>query len=177
MATRLVAEGGSCLRDHWEGGEALAQIRSWEPDFVVLQAQSTFCRTYLVNGAFRVGGAGEYLSAARRFVEALRGHGATPVLFAHWKREEAPEWDQWAIDAAVARAAAGSEAIVAPVGDAFQIALRRDPTLELYQPDGSHPDPAVTTPVGSRSARRRSSACDPGHGEGRGDGPPEVLPR
>lgn len=142
IETRMIVEGGACLRDHLEGGEALRAVRDWQPDFVVLQAQSTFCRTFLVNGAFRVGGAGIYERSARRLAEAILEAGSTPVLVAHWKRRGAPEWDQWAIDAAVERVAAGTGAKVLPVGDAFQVVRRADPTLPLYATDGSHPAPA-----------------------------------
>lgn len=142
LETRTVAEAGACLEDHWNAGEVAAVLRAWEPDFVVLQPQSTFCRTFLVNGDFRVGDPAASMRQAGRLAATIRAAGAIPVLFAQWKRRSAPEWDQWAIDAAVGRTAHREEARVLPAGDAFQIASRRNPNLRLYDRDGSHPSPA-----------------------------------
>lgn len=137
----MVARGGACLEDHRAEESGLHELEDDAPDFVVLQGQSTFCRVLLVDGRYRVADAGSYRRHGRFYVEAIRESGSVPVLFGHWKREEAPAWDQWAIDEAVWGLARETRARVAPVGDAFQIALRGDPGLELYDADHSHPAP------------------------------------
>jgi len=136
---RIVAEGGATLQDHWEGGSAREAIAGERWDYVVLQEQSTLGDTYLVEGKERVASSDRFVAHATLLVEDIRRNGARPVLFAHWKRADAPMRDQQALDAAFKRLVTATNIMPAPVGAAWHFAAARRPGLELYDDDGSHP--------------------------------------
>jgi hypothetical protein len=81
--------------------------------------------------------------AAMRLAPAIRQAGGRPALFLPWTRQSygGPIDEIAASATAAARAVGGS---VIPVGVAWRKALRSDPTLPLYGPDGYHPAPAGT---------------------------------
>ena len=64
---------------------------------------------------------------------------ATPVLYMHWRRKEAPLRDLHVLRKAFAEAAPQTDARVAPVGEAFEALGKARPALELFDTDGSHP--------------------------------------
>ena len=78
-----------------------------------------------------------------KFVEAIREHGATPVLYMTWARQNAWERQDELADAytSIGRKL---NAIVVPVGMAWQKAFEQIPQLVLHDKDGSHPNPAGT---------------------------------
>ncbi|HEU4328638.1 MAG TPA: SGNH/GDSL hydrolase family protein [Roseiflexaceae bacterium] len=133
LATETVAVGGATLRDHWQQGRALERIRAGGWDYVVLQDQS---QRPLLDP--------EGMAAdVRRFDEEIRKAGARTVLYITWTHQ-AEQRLQRQITAAYRRIAAERGALVAPVGPAWQEALRRQPRLALYQPDQIHAAPAGT---------------------------------
>ena len=64
------------------------------------------------------------------------------VLYSTWSRRGTPSTHQAALDAAYASLGRELGAVVAPVGAVWQRVHAAQPTLELYDPDGSHPSPA-----------------------------------
>jgi len=100
---------------------------------VVLQEQSTLP---LKNRAKMH----EYVT---KFVETIREHGATPVLYMTWARQNV--WDQQD-ELADAYTSIGRklDAVVVPVGTAWLKAFEKSPGLVLHAKDGSHPNPAGT---------------------------------
>jgi hypothetical protein len=133
VETRLVLANGMALKTHWERGIAKEAIAGSRWDFVVLQEQSTLP---LKNRAKMH----EYV---RLFDQEIRRHGAKPVLYLTWARQNAWERQDELSDAYTS---IGRElrAVVVPVGVAWQNVLRENPQIVLHDKDGSHPNPAGT---------------------------------
>jgi hypothetical protein len=125
--------GGKTLQQHWEGGDAKKLISSQAWDFVVLQEQST---SPLSQPERTV----EY---ARRLQDEIKPTGAKTILYLTWARQAKPE-TQTQLNNVYRKAAQETGALISPVGMAWAAALKDDPTLVLYNADGSHPSPAGT---------------------------------
>ncbi|HUG52526.1 MAG TPA: hypothetical protein VMR21_02950 [Vicinamibacteria bacterium] len=122
---------GASLDDHWQDGRALRAIRSRRFDVVVLQqGPSTLpeSRAALV-------------ASTRRFSAEIRKTGARPALLMVWPL---PGQTFEAVAASYRAAAEEADTLLLPVGEAFGLALARDPALRIFGPDGFHPDPAGT---------------------------------
>lgn len=124
---RMVAQGGASLARHWDGGGRRA-LRGGNWDAVVLQDQS----------ALPLSHPGQIARYAERLAGAARDAGARTILFVTWARRDWPA-DQTAIDDAYAAAARASDAVLAPVGPAWQRTRERWPDIALHDADGSHP--------------------------------------
>lgn len=123
-----VAEPGFTLENHWSHAPTREALAAADYDLVLLQEQSTrpvtnpalmFQYARLLNG------------------EILRVHRET-AFFMTWARENRPGMTDSLADA---YGAIGAElgAVVAPAGLAWQRARELEPSLILYDPDGSHP--------------------------------------
>jgi hypothetical protein len=107
--------------------DALAS-RRWSA--VVFQAQK-----YSASGQFT------YSTAeAAQWVRLARDNGAVPVLFPEWPRLGIDETQR--IFELYVSIAAQAPACVAPVPQAWDIALSRQALLPLHAPDGNHAQPA-----------------------------------
>lgn len=126
----MVAEPSYSLMMHWQNEAALDAIRTDAYDVVVLQESSRGPLT----------GPTRFQEYAGKLNDEIRAHGANTVFFITWALQSAPEEQQAITDAYVA-VAEKLHARVAPVGPAWQNALRADATLQLYDIDGSHPAP------------------------------------
>ena len=112
---------------HGPSRELLA-ARRWSA--VVLQAQK-----YSSSGQF------EYSTAeAAQWVRLAREGGAIPVLFPEWSRRGVPETAR--ILALHESIAAQAPACIAPIPQAWDIALATDPALALHASDGNHANAA-----------------------------------
>jgi hypothetical protein len=140
IETDRVVVGGATLRDHWSDGVALAKIREGHWDYVVLQEQSSLGLTAL-NGAARINDPAMYHRFARLFDAEIRRAGARTVIYHTWAPKDHPD-DQPALDAAFVPFSKEIDAVLAPVGIAWQRVRRERPDLELYDADGRHPGPA-----------------------------------
>jgi hypothetical protein len=82
-----------------------------------------------------------FQSAVRELEAVARELGATPTLYMTWAKKKWP--DQAAVISAAYREV-GDELTspVAAVGDAWVVARKQRPDLDLYVSDGSHPSPA-----------------------------------
>jgi hypothetical protein len=123
-----IVAGGASLKRHWNAGfaqQALARL-SW--NYVVLQEQSTLP---LKNRA-------RYHDNVRLFAPEIARRGAKTVLYLTWSRRQAPD-TQDRITSAVEEVGAEIDALVVPVGPAWQAAMAEDSDLTLYTDDGSHP--------------------------------------
>jgi len=141
VETRMVAPGGKRLQDHWESSASHEALNSQAWDFVVLQDQSTIGTNYYFEGNPRVGGDEVFRPYAELWANEIRKHGAVPVFFLTWARKATPE-DQAALDYAYIHAAKTTHAVVAPVGLAWARLRQKDPAVDLYYIDGSHPSSA-----------------------------------
>lgn len=110
--------------------ESMAVLRGRAWTVVVLQAQK-----YSTSGLYHYSTA----EAAALVAEARR-QGALPVLFPEWPRRGIAETARiWAQHVAIA---AQAPACIAPVGQAFDLAAQRLPSLALHASDGNHSSPA-----------------------------------
>jgi hypothetical protein len=105
-------------------------LREQRWSFVVLQAQK-----------YSESGLVEYsTSEAEALVRMARAAGAVPVLFPEWPRRGIAETQRiFDLHVSIARHA---PACVAPIGQAWDLALARNPSLVLYASDGNHSAPA-----------------------------------
>jgi hypothetical protein len=133
MEHRLISAGGASLRRHWNAGEAFQAMQAVRYDFVVLQEQSTL----------PVKSPARMHESVRLFDEAIRASGAKTVLYMTWARRKAPE-TQAAITNAYNQIGVELDALVVPVGVAWQKVLSRKGHPVLHDRDDSHPTMAGT---------------------------------
>ncbi|MBI2827549.1 MAG: hypothetical protein HYX69_22980 [Planctomycetia bacterium] len=124
----LISVGGASLRNHWNAGWAAKKIETGGYDYVVLQEQSTLP----VKNAKRMA------ENVRLFDESIKRARAKTVLYMTWARRHTPEAQQAITDA---YNAIGEEldAIVVPVGTAWQSFLAAHDKPVLHDRDQSHP--------------------------------------
>lgn len=141
----MATTGGWKLSDHWTTQDCdahrLLRDRKW--DVVVLQEQSTFGSTQVVDGVQRVGADDQFQRYAKLWQEEIRRAGMAPAFYLTWARKGAPD-DQAVLDRAYVSAARAANGLVIPVGRAWKGAREHHASIELFQPDGSHPSPAGT---------------------------------
>ena len=124
------APGWMFLEERVNDMPSMDLLRSQNWSFVVLQAQK-----YSTSGQF------EYSTEeAKELIRVSRVQRATPIMFPEWPRRDIDE-TQRIFDLHVSIAQA-EPACVAPIPQAFDLALARDPTLTLHASDGNHSAPA-----------------------------------
>ncbi len=129
-----VTRPGYSLRQHWFLGEAASRIAAERWDYVVLQEGSTAILQDADTTA-------RYVA---RFDSLARVHGARTVLFLTWTFGELPPVTQDTVTRAYLALADRVDALVAPVGIAWQMVRQLRPDLSLYLPDSIHPAPIGT---------------------------------
>ena len=130
VEAHMVAYGGATLEVHWTRGDGPGRILGEQWDYVVLQEQSTR----------PIGNREAFFQYARLFDEAIRGRGAETVFYMTWARQNEPQ-NQAALTSAYETIARELGAKVAPVGRAWEAANGERPALDLFDADGSHPNP------------------------------------
>ncbi len=142
LETRLVVFGGATLRSHWHRGQALKAIREGVWDYVVLQEQSALGAVYMVNGTrWITPDPRSFHEYARLFDGEVKRVGARTIFFLTWARKDTPPREQAGLAYAYVQIAKELQALVAPVGLAWQMARMEEPSMNLYLGDGSHPSP------------------------------------
>ncbi len=138
VAVRSVVAAGALVRQHWEEGRVAAGLRSQRPDILVLQAQSTEA---VLNPS-------DLDRSVRLFKKAADEVGTITVILGTWARPAhdpfysvaasggSPEAMQERLDSAYASIAGEAGIVLAPVGKAWALALRRHPEIPLL--DGTH---------------------------------------
>lgn len=141
----MATTGGWKLSDHWttQDSDAHRLLRDRKWDVVVLQEQSTFGSTQVIDGVQRVGADDQFQRYAKLWQEEIRRAGTVPAFYLTWARKGAPD-DQAVLDRAYVSAARTANGLVIPVGRAWKGAREHHAGIELFQPDGSHPSPAGT---------------------------------
>lgn len=125
-----VAPGSMFLDERLAHGPSVALLRGQHWSHVVLQAQK-----------YSTSGSRSYSTAeAEQLIRMARASGAVPVMFPEWARLGIGETET-IFDLHVSIAFA-EPACVAPVGQAWDRALARHPTLTLHASDGNHSAPA-----------------------------------
>ncbi len=131
MDVDSVTQGGMSFVGHVNGGRTVERIRAGGWEAVVLQDQSlrpVRAPVLTRQGALELG------------AEIARA-GARIIFYVTWARRGQPQ-QQPQLDHTYYRLAQELGAEIAPVGPAWQRALRERANLALYVPDGSHPAPA-----------------------------------
>jgi hypothetical protein len=126
----VVAPGSMFLDERLADRQSMDLLRSREWTAVVLQAQK-----YSSSGLY------SYSTAeAQALVREARAVKALPVLFPEWPRLGVPETQTiYALHVSIASQQA---ACVTPIGQAWDLAQARLPTLSLHASDGNHSNAA-----------------------------------
>jgi hypothetical protein len=128
--TAVEAPGFGFLDERVNDAPTLALLRRQSWSFVILQAQK-----YSSSGQFTYS-----TQEAKELIRISRQQGAVPVMFPEWPRRNVDETQRiYDLHVSIAQA---EPACVAPVGQAWDLALARDPSLPLHASDGNHSEPA-----------------------------------
>jgi hypothetical protein len=124
------APGGMFLDERVQHGPTLDLLRSRTWSFVILQAQK-----------YSSSGTVEYSTAeAGELVRLARTADAVPIMFPEWPRRGVPETQRiYDLHVSIAQS---EPACVAPIGQAWDLALAHYPSLALHAADGNHSAPA-----------------------------------
>jgi hypothetical protein len=128
--SNVVAPGGMFLEERLHDAQSMTLLRSQQWSAVVLQAQK-----YSTSGLYT------YSTAeAEELVRIARAAGALPVMFPEWPQRGIDETQRiYDLHVSIAQRAT---ACVAPIGQAWDLAFARNPSLVLHAPDGNHSAPA-----------------------------------
>ena len=122
----MLAHGGWYLAQHAEEPEVRFNIRYGKYDYVVLQEHS-----------HPFGPEEKFFQAVLALNQLIREAGSTPVIYATWARKTEPQ-EQDRMDAAHARIAEATGALLAPVGKYWWAYQKSWPEAEMYAEDGAH---------------------------------------
>lgn len=126
----VAAPGWMFLEERLRDFESVNLLRTQDWSFVVLQAQK-----YSTSGQFTYS-----TDEAKEFVRLARESNAIPILFPEWPRRGVAETQRiYDLHVSIAQA---EPACVAPIGQAWDLALARHPTLVLHDADGNHSNAA-----------------------------------
>lgn len=125
--------GGCTLEKHWKDGKALAKIRSRKWDFVVLQDHSQ-AALLKRDSMFDHG---------KKLDAEIKKQGAKTILYMTWALQNKPE-DQPAITTVYLDLSRELKAKIAPVGNAWEAAIKADGKLGLHEKDKKHPNATGT---------------------------------
>jgi hypothetical protein len=141
VETEMVVVGGATLKRLWEGGKALETLKRARWNYVVLQEQSTLGPAPIVDGVVQISNPKNFHDYVRLFDAEIKKVGAKTILFLTWARHNHLE-QQTVLTNAYQAIAKELKATIAPVGVAWENALKENPQLALHQPDKSHPTEA-----------------------------------
>lgn len=131
LLTRKSTVGGAFLSEHWFGKRGLKTkeiITKGKFDIVILQENSM--GTILQPDST--------IKYAKLLCQLIKASGAKPCFYMTWAREKVPQY-QDEITNVYSKIAKENGAILVPVGKAWRLAMKLRPTINLYDPDGSHP--------------------------------------
>ena len=128
LNTRVIAVGSKTLEWHYGNPETLEVIRQADRNIVVLQEHSMR----------PVEDRNKMFEYASKLDGEIKLSGARTILYLTWARKHIPEMQEGLTDAYFSLARK-LDARVAPVGIAWQKALRANPALKLHKRDNSHP--------------------------------------
>ncbi|MBW2593645.1 MAG: hypothetical protein JRE58_11740 [Deltaproteobacteria bacterium] len=130
LQTVQITGEGAGLQWHWKNRAARNMLSDKSWDYVVLQERS--------GGPVEDPGAMQ--KYARLFDAEIKKHGARTIFYMTWANRRRPE-SQKIIRHAYARAARETGALLAPVGIAWENALKADPGPRLHHEDNRHASP------------------------------------
>lgn len=125
---RTIAPGGTNLEDHWNAGEAPAELANGTWDAIVMQQGPSSLPESRTN----------LIEWATRFADHARAYGVRPALLTVWPERERG-YAMRAVIESYAAAAKAARTELYPAGAAWRAAWRRKQSLPLYGPDQFHP--------------------------------------
>ncbi len=125
--------GGCTFEKHWKDGKALAKIQSRKWDYVVLQDQSQ--APLLKRDSM--------FDHAKKFDAEIKKQGAKTILYQTWALQNKPD-DQPTISKAYLDLSKELKSQIAPVGNAWETALKANDKLVLHEKDKKHPSATGT---------------------------------
>lgn len=130
VSTGKVVFNDFSLSDHLFRGDAVAEIRAADWDYIVLQQ----------GPSGRPDSRIQLLDATQQFATVIAAEGARPALYMVWPdASRPPAFDS--VSASYTQAAEAVDGLLFPAGDAWVRAWARKPGLRLYAADGLHPSP------------------------------------
>jgi hypothetical protein len=133
VETKTMAHPDWGLQDHWEQGDAIAEIASGKWDVVVMQQGPSALP------ASRL----DLLSWATKFGTVAADHHTCVAMYMVWP-EAARKFDFDSVYAHYKEAADTVDGQFLPAGEAWLRAWDAAPSLQLYGGDGFHPSPMGT---------------------------------
>jgi hypothetical protein len=130
---RAITPGGVSLEDQWQRGQARKLLSSAHWDFLVLQQ----------GPSSRPESRENLREWSTRWADLARAQGTTPALYMVWPIQGQADGFQL-VSQSYRQAAIASRSRLLPAGEAWQAAVRSDPTIALYTADGLHPTSAGT---------------------------------
>ncbi|MEO7965631.1 MAG: hypothetical protein ABIT38_17110 [Gemmatimonadaceae bacterium] len=128
IAVGSIVQPGFALIDHWLDPNARAAAARCEGVTHVVMQQG-----WTPEGVFR----DTLVLATRNFAELVAKCGSRPVLYQIWPLRSRPQDFPGTIES-YAIAARESHGVLAPVAQAWQLAISRAVAVELWSPDGLH---------------------------------------
>jgi hypothetical protein len=125
--------GGCALEKHWKDCKALAKIQSRKWDFVVLQDH---CQAALLKRD-------SMFDHGKKLDAEIKNQGAKTIMYMTWALQNKPA-DQPTITEAYLDLSKELKAKVAPVGNAWEAAIKADGKLGLHEKDRKHPNATGT---------------------------------
>jgi hypothetical protein len=122
----IEAPGWMFLDERLNDSASRSLLSSQNWSFVILQAQK-----------YSASGQVDYSTAeAQEWIRLARGAHAVPIMFPEWPRRDVPETQRiYDLHVSIAQQ---QPACVAPIGQAWDLALARHPQLVLHDADGNH---------------------------------------
>ena len=136
LTTRQSTSGGVSLGHHWRGERKLNtidQIKNGNFNAVILQDHSRRSIDH----------PDSLMLFGKKLGELIKKSGGQPYVYMTWARE----WDPYMQKTITEKYTALAEKInarIVPVGPAWQRSRELRPSLNLYDEDGSHPNPTGT---------------------------------
>lgn len=141
IEAEMLAVGGATLKGLWEQGKAREAIQRGGWNYIVLQEQSTLGATKMIDGVAQINDPKAFHEAARLFDAEIKKAGAKTIFYLTWARKDNADKQPLLTDAYLNIGKELNDA-VAPVGLAWQAALKTKPDFALHIADKSHPTPA-----------------------------------
>jgi lysophospholipase L1-like esterase len=134
--TRTSTASGASLNDHWHGRfdlKTIEKIVNGDWDVVVLQNQSRSSIDSL----------DQFLRYGKKLIQLIRNADAIPLIFETWAPKRDP-FMQELITSAHDELASETNTKKIPIGTLWEKVKELNPGLDLYDPDGSHPNSTGT---------------------------------
>lgn len=149
-----VFRGGATLKMLWDDGKALKKIRSKNWDYVVLQERGRL-GGIVRDGVVHTGKPQEFFTYATRFDQVIKEINAKIILYCPpaFLGIDLP-YDAKKMQSAYTKLAQKLNALIIPSVDAFMLASKKQPHMNLFEPDGHHPSPLGTYLIASLFYRK-----------------------